>query len=320
MTPRRWPAAALVVLVCFGAAADAVAQAPIESLRLRRAQAAPSTEAMDPAVVELERGDAPGGTFTPPPGTRVERDLAYGPEPAHKLDVYIPEGAKSAPILVMVHGGAWMFGDKGHAGVVANKAKHWLPRGYIVVSQNYRMGRPPDPLGQAEDVGRALAYVQGNAASWGGDGSRVVLMGHSSGAHLVALLSAAPAGRGPVGRPALARDDRARQRRAGPGRADERPSSALHDRVFGADAGRWAEMSPVHRLAAAPVPMLLVCASRRSDSCAAARRFAAKAQALGGRATALPVDLGHGQINTELGQSPSYTASVDAFLRSLGLP
>src|SRR3954452_11730696 len=93
----------------------------------------------------------------------------------------------------MVHGGAWMLGDKGNSGSVANKAKHWLPLGYILVSANYRMARPPNPLEQAEDVGRALAFVQANAASWGGDGSRVVLMGHSSGAHLVALLTAAPA-------------------------------------------------------------------------------------------------------------------------------
>ena len=64
-----------------------------------------------------------------------------------------PPGRKQAPILVMVHGGAWKLGDKGNTGVVANKVLHWLPRGYIVVSLNYRLSRPPSPLEQAEDVG-----------------------------------------------------------------------------------------------------------------------------------------------------------------------
>ena len=94
----------------------------------------------------------------------------------------------------------------------------------------------------------------------------------------------------------------------------------FYDRVFGAEPERWAEVSPLHQLAARPLPMLLVCSSRRSDSCAAARRFAAKAVSLGGRATVLPLDLGHGEINSELGRSAGYTASVDEFLRSLGLP
>ena len=60
-----------------------------------------------------------------------------------------------------------MLGDKGNSGVVANKVLHWLPRGYIVVSPNYRMSRPPSPLDQTEDVGRALAFVQANAADPG---------------------------------------------------------------------------------------------------------------------------------------------------------
>ena len=198
-----------------------------------------------------------------------------------------------------------MLGDKGNSGVVANKSRHWLPRGYIVVSTNYRMARPPNPLDQTEDVGRALAFVQANAASWGGDGSRVVLMGHSSGAHLAALLTATPAvvarsgakpWLGTVSLDSAALDlvelMNARHPR-------------FYDRVFGAEPGRWTEVSPMHQLAARPLPMLIVCSSRRGDSCPAARRFAAKAVSLGGRATVLPVDLGHGEVNSELGGPPA---------------
>jgi arylformamidase len=76
----------------------------------------------------------------------------------------------------------------------------------------------------------------------------------------------------------------------------------------------------LHRLAVRPVPMLLVCSSRRDDSCPAARRFAAQVTSLGGRATVLSLDLNHGEINSELGRAPRYTESMDDFLRTLGLP
>jgi arylformamidase len=301
MTIRRWPQTLLILAIV--AAGDAYAQSQSE-----------------PAAIEVESGGGGAEKFSLPPGARAERDLAYGPAAAQKLDVYIPESAKRAPILLMVHGGGWMFGDKTNPGVVGSKAKHWLPRGYIVVSANYRMARPPNPLDQTEDVGRALAFVQANASSWGGDGSRVVLMGHSSGAHLVALLAALPATvarsgakpwLGTVALDSAALDLVELMRGRHP---------RLHDRVFGSEPGRWAELSPLQQLTAAPLPMLLVCSNRRDDSCPAARRFAAKAVSLGGRATVLPVDLGHGEINSDLGRSAGYTASVDGFLRSLGLP
>lgn len=320
MTVRRWPVVLLLAAVAASALPDARAQSLLEALRARRAQSQTGNPGVEPAVPGLEGAEAPGAKFALPTGARVERDLAYGSEPAQRLDVYLPPGASNAPILVIVHGGAWILGDKGNSGVVANKVKYWLPKGYIVVSPNYRMGRPPNPIEQAEDAGRALAFVQAHAASWGGDASRVVLMGHSSGAHLVTLLTAAPGLVARIG--------------AKPWLGTVSLDSAaldvvelmtarhprLYDRVFGADQARWTEVSPLQQLSVRPVPQLLVCSSRRSDSCSAAQRFAAKASSLGGLATVLPLDLNHGEINSELGRSPGYTASVDDFLRSLGLP
>ena len=312
---RLRSAAVLCAVLVAGALPEAGAQAPFG----RRPAAAPA-EAMESGSVEIENSDGAAGKFALPPATRVERDVAYGAAAAQRIDVYVPDGARNAPILLMVHGGGWIIGDKGNAGSVANKVRHWLPRGYIVASTNYRMARPPNALEQAEDVGRALAFVQANAASWGGDGSRVVLLGHSSGAHLVALLTAAPAVAAASGaKPWLgtvALDSAALDLVA----LMNARHARLYDRVFGADPGRWAELSPLHRLAARPLPMLLVCSSRRTDSCAAARRFADKAVSLGGRATTLSLDLGHGEINSELGRSASYTASIEEFLRSVGLP
>ena len=63
--------------------------------------------------------------------------------------------------------------------------------GIIFVSVDYRMLPQQDALAQADDVARALAFAQSRARSWGGDPGKFILMGHSAGAHLVALLAAA---------------------------------------------------------------------------------------------------------------------------------
>ena len=261
-----------------------------------------------------------GAQLTLPPGARVLKDIAYGPDPQQTLDVYIPAGAQGAPLLFMVHGGAWMFGDKVHGAGLGNKISRWLPLGYVLVSINYRMSRSPDPLAQADDVSRALAFAQSHAPEWGANADRVLVMGHSAGAHLVALVTAdlgiatRQGARPWLGTVAL---DSAALNVV---EIMEGKHYGFYDRVFGDDRKRWTAASPFHRLAGTPKPMLLVCSTKRSDSCPKADAFAAKAQQLGGKAIVVRVDLGHGAINAELGKSSPYTESVLGFMRSLGLP
>ena len=92
----------------------------------------------------------------------------------------------------MLDGGGWRVGVKANPGVVKNKVAHYVPAGYLVVSINYRLSPEVDPLAQAHDVAAALSFVQSAASAWGGDPSRIVLMGHSAGAHLVSLVTADP--------------------------------------------------------------------------------------------------------------------------------
>ena len=125
------------------------------------------------------------------------RDVAYGRDPAQRLDVYRPgrtatPASGGMPIVVMVHGGGWRRGDKAMAGVVDHKVGHWGDAGVLFVSVNYRMLPGAAPRAQAADVAQALAVIQRRAREWGGDPDRLVLMGHSAGAHLVALVSADP--------------------------------------------------------------------------------------------------------------------------------
>jgi arylformamidase len=90
----------------------------------------------------------------------------------------------------------------------------------------------------------------------------------------------------------------------------------FYDAAFGKDPAYWAETSPIHRLKAAPKPMLLVCSTRRPDHpCLQAQRFAAKVTSLGGRATVLPQNMTHSQINADLGMPGNYTEDVETFLR-----
>ena len=92
--------------------------------------------------------DAMEGQMLPvplPPGARLEKDVSYGSDPAQKMDVYIPQHSGLAPVIFMVHGGAWMVGDKGMSKVIIQKAAHWLPQGYVIVSVNYPM-LPSSPV------------------------------------------------------------------------------------------------------------------------------------------------------------------------------
>lgn len=256
-----------------------------------------------------------------PPGATFLHDVPYGSASSQIMDVYLPPNPRHAPIILMVHGGGWRIGDKALSDVVVNKANHWLPKGYIFISADNRLLPAARPLEQAQDVAKALSVVQAKAASWGGDPSRVILMGHSAGAHLVDLLSTSPslvAAQGAKPWLATVSLDTATLDMV---ETMQRPHYRLYDNAFGADPSYWNQSSPMQQLTRAPMPMLLICSTTRPDHpCPQAERFAAKVKSLGGRATVLPQNLSHMQVNANLGLPNTYTDAVDAFLQSVGLP
>lgn len=252
-----------------------------------------------------------------PPGIVVEADLPYGRRPAQRLDLYRPaEGRGPWPVLVLVHGGAWALGDKAQPGFIEPKVRHWVPRGWVVVSVGYRLLPAAGPLQQAEDVAQALGVVQRRVERWGGDGQRVWLLGHSTGAHLVALMLADAA----IGRPfGVARPQGAvlvDSAALDVVQVMEGEPLPLHERAFGRDPEGWRAASPWHRLKDAPPPLLLPCSSLRPASVLQSERFAERARALGGEATVLPLPLAHAQLNQLLGLPGPLTEAVDAFLGS----
>ncbi len=291
----------------------AVLLATLPALALPSAQA----QALRERLQQAREASRQPSTRAPalPAGTRVLADVAYGQDPRQRFDVYLPALARNAPVVLFVHGGGWENGNKDNPGVVEGKAADWLPRGWILVSTNYRMRPDTAPLEQAGDVARALARVQALAPEWGGDPARVLLAGHSAGAHLAALVGSdatfwrqADAQR-PVG--VLSLDS---------GALDvpelmRRPRNPpLYRRAFGDDPADWIAASPWHRLGRDAVPMLLVCSTRRNDACPQAHAMRSKAAGLGVAIEVLPQDLSHGEINRDLGLPSAYTAAVDRWL------
>ena len=293
---------------------------PALAANLILGQQAAAAGGIDDEVSSELGGPTESGPFELPTGVRLERDLAYGSDPLQRLDVYHPAVANGAPLIFMVHGGGWSRGNKALWRVVKNKVAHWVGRGYILVSTNYRMMPEADPVTQADDIAKALAFVQSRLRSWGGDPARIIIMGHSSGAHLVALLTADPSIAGHHGAAPWCATVSLDSAAMNVEQLMRRRHLGLYDQVFKSDPAYWREASPTLRLSGKPVaPMLAVCSTRRLDSCPQARAFAAKAAQFGGRVEVLPVDLSHPEINAYLGAQGAYTNGVDGFLKSLGL-
>lgn len=252
------------------------------------------------------------------------KDIAYGRGDLRTLDVYGVKqyGDGPAPVIVMVHGGGWCVGDKAGPGITENKVSRWVNKGFVFVSVNYPMiNEGSDALAQANDVAKAVSFVQNNAASWGADPGRVILMGHSAGAHLVSLVNAdaeirkANGVRSLLGTISLDAGaiDVVRQM------PNVYPFLRTRYReAFGDTEQQWIVASPFHRLDRSAGPWLGVCSTvRKDDPCGQARAYEAKSESLGIRAGVLPEALSHGAINKELGLPGAYTSAVEVFMASL---
>jgi len=123
-------------------------------------------------------------------GTYVSRDLAYGPNERHRLDVFTPatKTAGAKPVIVFVHGGGFVGGSKGRPGSpYYDNIGTWAAKnGLIGVTINYRLAPANKFPSGGEDVGAAVKWIKENIAQYGGDPNRVYLWGHSVGAVHVA--------------------------------------------------------------------------------------------------------------------------------------
>ena len=112
---------------------------------------------------------------------------------AQKLDIYLPnKGDGPFPVIATIHGGAWMFGDKGDDFNLP--FLEGLKRGYAVACINYRLSDEAHFPSQIYDCKTAIRYLRTNAATYHLDGAHIGVWGASAGGHLAALLgtSASP--------------------------------------------------------------------------------------------------------------------------------
>lgn len=132
------------------------------------------------AIVPKDRGAA-----------LVERGAAYGTDARQTVDIYTPTGSAAGPrpIIVFIYGGSWQSGSKDG---YAFAARALAAQGFVVAVPDYRLVPAVRFPGFVEDCAAAVKWVRANAARYGGDGTRIVLMGHSAGAYNAAMLAVDP--------------------------------------------------------------------------------------------------------------------------------
>jgi acetyl esterase/lipase len=253
----------------------------------------------------------------------AKQTLKYGRDELQAVD-YWPGRNRDAPLVVFVHGGAWKAGDKDMMDG-SPKLTHWQELGYAVASVNYRLVPDNTVEQQGGDVAGAVAYLKNNAARLGFDGGRVALIGHSAGAHLVALVGTDPSYLQAAG---LSLRDIAGVVPLD-GACYDVPyqlsigAPLMHKtylQAFGTDAARQRALSPTLQAASPNAPEFLILHVQREDTEVQSRELAAALTRAGTPATVQGFKghglRGHAAINRKLGEA-DYPATpvVDAFLR-----
>jgi triacylglycerol lipase len=182
----------------------------------------------------------------------ITRDVPYGDDPLHVLDLYVPGGAADArrPVVLFVHGGGFTRGDK-HGPFYPDNMTAWAAsQGMVAVSINYRLA-PADPWpAAAQDLASAIAWTRANIARYGGDPDRIILWGHSAGGNHVADY---------IGHNAVQGPEAAAIKGAillSPFYADDVSGEPAHA-YYGADADLQTASAAIERLRASGVPLFI---------------------------------------------------------------
>ena len=254
-------------------------------------------------------------------------EYAYGSDALQKLDFYKAKNVSgAAPLLIFVHGGGWKRGDKRNA-TGSDKVTHYTGLGYHMASINYRLVPAATVEQQGADVAAAVAYLLKNREKLGIDTSRVVLMGHSAGAHLSALVGSDPqylrgvglnldALSGVIPIDGAAYDVPAQMSDGAKIMKD------TYVQAFGTEPERQKVLSPFHHAGGPNAPSFLILHVDREDG---KRQSEALADALRKAGTKTQLNAfagkglkGHADINRKLGD-PTYPATpvVDAWLKGV---
>ena len=190
-------------------------------------------------------------------GISAHRDIDYivGAEYADgrdRLDVFMPAEISDSPVIVFLHGGGLLIGDKGQG---VSVAKALVPRGIGVVAPNYRLSPGVAHPAHVQDAAAAFAWTIEHIADYGGDPKRVYLAGHSAGGYMATLLALDDSYLRKVGlsessvRGTIAISPFLYVEEVAP----DRPKS-----VWGSDTSTWREASPTSHVGSGRPPLLFV--------------------------------------------------------------
>jgi acetyl esterase/lipase len=196
---------------------------------------------------------------SPKDGCSTIRGIAYGAHPRQVLDVFKPQNAKGAPVVVFVHGGAFVRGDRDSTPEFYSNVLWWFARNGIVgINIEYRLAPEAKYPGGAEDIGAAVAWARAHATEYGGDPEKIFLIGHSAGGTHAASYAFDPAitpkaGHGLAGLILISARVRADVEA-------ENPNAFAVKAYFGEDASLYEQRSPVTHAAGSKLPTFIVIA------------------------------------------------------------
>lgn len=257
------------------------------------------------------------------PPVQVMVEHAFGSDPKERLDLVKPAGTAKAPVLLFIHGGGWSMGDKAQA--VGGKARWANARGWAFASANYRLVPQATVEQQVADVASAIAWLRANAAKEELDPDRIVLMGHSAGAHLVALAGTDPQYLKAAGVPMSAVKGVILLDGAGydvPTQASAEMNlvKPMYEAAFSKGAKRQAALSPTRHAEAPNVSRWLILPiERRADSQGQSTGLANALNHAGASASVIAVPgESHSELNKGFGNPDDFaTKQVERFLADI---
>jgi acetyl esterase len=195
----------------------------------------------------------------PRDGVEIERDISYGDDERHVLDIHARDGIAGAPVVVYLHGGAYVAGHKDvNEEVYGNVATYFARQDMVGVNATYRLAPAATWPAAAEDVGALVEWLVENVEEHGGDPERIYLIGHSAGAAHAATYMYHPEVRPDAPRIAGAVLMSGRYH-FDPSPDD--PNLANFQAYFGEDATRYEDMSPINHVEGGPdIPVFVVIA------------------------------------------------------------
>jgi len=203
----------------------------------------------------------------------VVRDLSYGPHERHLLDVLQPKNPTNAamPILVFIHGGAFVRGNKSDGVLFDNVLNYFTSRGVLGINATYRLAPEYSWPAGADDIRGVVRWIRDNARKYGGDPDRIFLMGHSAGAAHVAAYTFNEALQlddgvdGVVGSILMS------------GTYEKREGEFTHP-YYGDDASLWDDRFPINHIEGRQIPLFVI--NAEYDRTAMAKESIALIQAI----------------------------------------